>query len=197
MMTDEYITIAAEATALFKDRNSKFIGLVYPIQSEEEVKPIIDALKKQHYDANHHCYAYIIKPDKSVSRSSDDGEPSGSAGKPMMNQLLSVGVTNVLAVVVRYFGGTKLGVPGLIHAYKTAIKMALDEAELKTIILSEPIKIEIPYERFDRLMYFLNQEQIDVAGKEFTDRVILNLAVRQSRRDFLLEKLKEMQIKVW
>lgn len=195
-MTDEFITISSETTALFKDRNSKFIAFLYPVVSEEEVKPIIDGLKKQHYDANHHCYAYIIGPGKEISRSSDDGEPSGTAGKPMMNQLLSAGVTNILAVVVRYFGGTKLGVPGLINAYKAAVKIALEEAPLKTVILSDPVRVEIPYERFDRLMYFLGQEQIEVADKEFTDRVVLELAVRQSKRAYLIEKLKEMQIKV-
>ena len=195
-MIDEYLTIEEQASALFKDRNSKFFGFVFPIQSEEEVKPIIENLKKQHYDANHHCYAYIIGPDKNLSRSSDDGEPSGSAGKPMMNQLLSFGVTNILAVVVRYFGGTKLGVPGLINAYKSAVKMAMDEAVMKTVIIAEPVMVEIAYERFDRFAYFLSNENIDIVKKEFSDRVVLSLSVRNSRRSFLLDKLKEMQIKV-
>ncbi len=126
LFDDTYYEIKGTGEGLYKSKGSKFFAYAYNVHSEEEIKAHIEALRKQYYDARHHCYAYILHPDKSASRANDDGEPSGTAGKPILNQLLSYNLTNVLVVVVRYFGGTKLGVPGLIEAYKTATKEALD-----------------------------------------------------------------------
>ena len=128
MFDDTYKMLSAPGEGLYKEKGSKFIATAFTVTSEEEVKQALAEVKKKYYDARHHCYAYMIGPDKSCFRSSDDGEPSGTAGKPILNQILSKDVTNVCVIVVRYFGGIKLGVSGLINAYKTAARDALDNA---------------------------------------------------------------------
>ena len=135
MFEDTYKILVEEGDGLYKEKGSKFIAKAFAVHSEEEVKARVAEFKKQYFDARHHCYAFIMNPDKSCYRSADDGEPSGPAGKPILNQILSKDVTNVCVVVVRYFGGIKLGVPGLINAYKTAAREALDNATIieKTI----------------------------------------------------------------
>ncbi|MET1055429.1 MAG: YigZ family protein, partial [Pedobacter sp.] len=130
LFDDTYKTIESRAEGLFKDKGSKFIAFAYPILSESEVKPILLGLRAEHTKANHFCYAYRLSPDRNVYRVNDDGEPSGTAGRPILNTLLSADVTNILIVVVRYFGGTLLGVPGLINAYKSAAAEALGLAEI-------------------------------------------------------------------
>jgi uncharacterized YigZ family protein len=130
LFEDTYKTITGSAEGLFKDKGSKFFAYAYPIEDESEVKDLVDQLKKEHFKAVHHCYAYRLGQDRTNFRVNDDGEPSGSAGKPILNVLLSKDITNILVVVVRYFGGTLLGVPGLINAYKTATQEALAEAEI-------------------------------------------------------------------
>ena len=129
---DEYLTIRSQAKSIYKDRNSKFIGLLYPIENLDEVKNYLQIAKKEYYDATHHCYAYILGVEKEIQFDSDAGEPSGSAGKPILNALLSADITNILAVVVRYFGGTKLGISGLINAYKSATLLAIENSEIIT-----------------------------------------------------------------
>ncbi|MBN2730639.1 MAG: YigZ family protein [Bacteroidales bacterium] len=166
-MIESFNTIKKEARAQFKDRNSRFIGLVFPVNSEEEVKQIQQDLRKEFYDARHHCYAYILGADKAVFRANDDGEPSGSAGKPIYNQLLSADVTNVLAVVVRYFGGTKLGVPGLINAYKTATKMTIDEAGILKQYNASKIKLTFPYENINIAMQATSKDFVKIISQKF------------------------------
>ena len=128
LFEDTYKTIENKSEGVFKDRGSKFIALAYPIGSENEAKKILADVRKEYHDACHHCYAYRIGADKQQFRSSDDGEPSGTAGKPIFNQIQSKDLTNIFIVVVRYFGGTLLGVPGLINAYKSATLDALNNA---------------------------------------------------------------------
>ena len=130
LFEDTYKTIKAPVEGLFKDRGSKFLAYAYPIEHENEVKPLVDNLKKEHFKAVHHCYAYRLGLDRTNFRVNDDGEPSGTAGKPILNTLLSHDITNILVVVVRYFGGTLLGVPGLINAYKSATAEALTVAKV-------------------------------------------------------------------
>lgn len=166
-MIESFNTIKKEARAQFKDRNSRFIGCVFPVRTEEEIKEIQQNLRKEFYDARHHCYAYILGPDKEKFRINDDGEPSGSAGKPIYNQLLSADLTNVLAVVVRYFGGTKLGVPGLINAYKTATKMALDEAGIKKEFIAAKVKLTFPYENINVAMQSTSKEFVKILSQKF------------------------------
>ena len=126
---DTYKSISMPSKGLFKDNGSRFIALAYPVESEEEIKEIVSSLKKEYHDARHHCYAYRLGLDGSKWRANDDGEPSGSAGRPILGQIDSAGLSDILVVVVRYFGGIKLGIPGLIRAYKTSTADALSRAE--------------------------------------------------------------------
>ena len=160
---DTYTTIAkATEEILFKEKSSKFFGYAFPIQSEEEVKPIIDQLRKLHPHAVHYCYAYQIGTEKISYRANDDGEPSNTAGAPIYGQIQSFGLTNVLLVVVRIFGGTKLGVGGLISAYKTTAQLVLEEAEIieKTIDIS--FLISFDYKNMNKVMRVIKEKKLDI-----------------------------------
>lgn len=160
---DTYTTIAkATEEILFKEKSSKFFGYAFPIQSEEEVKPIIEQLRKQHPHAVHYCYAYQIGTEKISYRANDDGEPSNTAGAPIYGQIQSFGVTNVLLVVVRIFGGIKLGVGGLISAYKTTAQLVLEEAEIieKTIDIS--FLISFDYKNMNKVMRVIKEKKLDI-----------------------------------
>jgi uncharacterized YigZ family protein len=163
----EYKTIRSESTAVFRDRNSRFIAHAFHVESEDDIAHFLTIVKKQYYDARHFCYAYILGPHKEKWRANDDGEPSGSAGLPIYNQCLSFDLTNVFVVVVRYFGGTKLGVPGLINAYKTSTRMALDEAEILNIVPSERLKIKFAYALMNDVMTYVKANDFDVVSKDF------------------------------
>ena len=160
---DTYTTIAkATEEILFKEKSSKFFGYAYPIQSEEEVKPIIEQLRKLHPHAVHYCYAYQIGTEKISYRANDDGEPSNTAGAPIYGQIQSFGLTNVLLVVVRIFGGIKLGVGGLISAYKTTAQLVLEEAEIieKTIDIS--FLISFDYKNMNKVMRVIKEKKLDI-----------------------------------
>ena len=131
IIKDAYKSISARSEGLFKDNGSRFIALAYPVETVSEIKEIVDGLKKEYHDARHHCYAYRLGHEGKIFRANDDGEPSGSAGRPILGQIDSVGLSDILVVVVRYFGGIKLGIPGLIRAYKTSTSDALEKAEIK------------------------------------------------------------------
>jgi len=160
---DTYTTIAkATEEILFKEKSSKFFGYAFPIQSEEEVKPIIEQLRKLHPHAVHYCYAYQIGTEKISYRANDDGEPSNTAGAPIYGQIQSFGLTNVLLVVVRIFGGIKLGVCGLISAYKTTAQLVLEEAEIieKTIDIS--FLISFDYKNMNKVMRVIKDKKLDI-----------------------------------
>ena len=160
MFDDTYQTIAVPAEGIFKDKGSKFIAYIFPVNSEAEIKEIIVKLKKEHHTARHHCYAYRLMPDKSVFRSNDDGEPSGTAGKPILGQIQSNDLTDVLIVVVRYFGGTLLGVSGLIKAYKSAALDAINNSEIIIKTINETIEITCTYEQLNNVMRIVKQENL-------------------------------------
>ena len=160
---DTYTTIAkATEEILFKEKSSKFFGYAFPIESEEEVKPIIEQLRKLHPNAVHYCYAYQIGTEKISYRANDDGEPSNTAGAPIYGQIQSFGLTNVLLVVVRIFGGIKLGVGGLISAYKTTAQLVLEEAEIieKTIDIS--FLISFDYKNMNKVMRVIKEKKLDI-----------------------------------
>ena len=136
-LPDTYKTIKSVSHGLFKDKGSKFISIAFPVRNEDEIKKFLDETRKEHHDARHHCYAYALGKDGSAWRSNDDGEPSGTGGKPILGQIRSFGVTNVLIIVPRYFGGTLLGTSGLINAYKTAAESALSNAEIIDYIIQQ------------------------------------------------------------
>ena len=152
LFDDTYKTIAKPSEGTFKDRGSKFIGYAYPVTSESEVKNILGLLRADHSKARHFCWALRLSPDRSVFRLNDDGEPSGTAGRPILNCLLSADVTNILIVVVRYFGGTLLGVPGLINAYKTAAQEAIKTAEVVEKTVNDIYRLKFEYLQMNEVM---------------------------------------------
>ena len=192
LFSDEYKTIAKPAQGSFRDKGSRFLSFAFPASSEQEVKQYIESLRKQYYDATHHCYAYVLGFDKSAYRVNDDGEPSGTAGRPIYGQIQSNDLTNILIVVVRYYGGTNLGVPGLIHAYKTAASEALNNSTILTKIVKETYDIEYPYEAMNDVMKIIKDETLEVINNEFGMNCVVRLAIRHSDS----ERVKGRLIKV-
>lgn len=162
----KYKTVEKPTTAEFKDRGSKFIAYAYPIANTDDVKGKLQLLKKEHPKAVHHCYAYRIGTDGLQYRANDDGEPSGSAGKPILGQIDSSGITNVLVVVVRYFGGTLLGVPGLINAYKTVTQDALVQAIVIEKWIEQRVTIQFDYPVMGEVLYLLKQSEAIIYKQE-------------------------------
>ncbi|MDO1446794.1 YigZ family protein [Rhodocytophaga aerolata] len=183
---DTFLTIAFPVEGLYKEKGSKFIALAYPVASEEEVKELIAQARKQYYDARHHCYAYMIGEQGQHYRANDDGEPSHSAGDPILGQIRSRNLTQVLVIVVRYFGGTKLGVGGLIHAYKTATADALDKAAILQKIIPAQVIVHFGYDWMNAVMKLVKDYEMDVISQDFTDTCHIRLSVRKS----LVEEVK-------
>lgn len=181
MLNDTYKTIKAPCEGIYKEKGSKFLAFAFPVTSETEIKNHVDSIKKEYYDARHHCYAYILGPDKATYRANDDGEPSGTAGRPIHGQLLSKDITNTLVIVVRYFGGIKLGVSGLINAYKTATKDALDNAEVVEKTVNEIYRVEFEYPLMNDVMRLLKDEGLEQFNQRFEMNCSLDFAVRKSR----------------
>lgn len=167
MNPDNYLTVKKHSQGIFRDKGSKFIGLVWPVESVDSVRDIVDSVKKEYHDARHHCYAYMIGSDRLTWRVNDDGEPSGSAGKPILGQINSAGLTNVLIVVVRYFGGTLLGVSGLIQAYRTAAAEAIKNSGIITMTLMDYYRIGFPYAAMNDVMKILKEENAGQSDQSF------------------------------
>lgn len=180
MFEDTYKTIREASQGVYKEKGSKFLAFAYPVTTEREVKSLLDSLRKQYYDARHHCYAYILGPDKAAYRINDDGEPSSTAGKPIYGQLLSHDLTNIIIVVVRYFGGIKLGVPGLINAYRTAAKDAIDNAIIIEKNITEVYNLQFTYEQMNSVMKILKDEELPQSNQKFELDCSLDFSVRQS-----------------
>lgn len=193
MPEDLYKTISKPAESNFRDHASKFIGFLYPVRSEEEIKLLLSELKKQFYDATHHCYAYRLGPKGEIFRANDDGEPSGTAGKPILNQLLSAEVTNILAVVVRYYGGTKLGVPGLINAYKEATKEALSAATFIEETVNNQFEVCFEYAAMNEVMRVVKDLNPAIVDQEMNLTCRMILEIRQSLSHSLEEKLSNKE----
>jgi uncharacterized YigZ family protein len=189
-MDDVYKTIEKESTGYFKDKGSKFLSFAYPIRSEEDVKDIITNLKKEHHSARHHCYAWRLGTEEIRSRANDDGEPSSTAGKPILGQLQSFEVTNVLLVVVRYFGGTLLGASGLINAYKTAAKEALNSAEVVTKVMERTYELRFGYDLLNTVMNLLKQENLEIITTDFKESCRLEFSVRKSSAERVSQVFK-------
>lgn len=183
---DSFLTISSPAEGLFKDRGSRFLGYAYPVTSENQARQLWLELKELHPKAVHWCYAWRLS--SGHSRSNDDGEPSGSAGKPMLNVLLSRGLTNVLVVVVRYFGGTLLGVPGLISAYKAATEAALEEAEVITGFLTTTYRLSFPYESMNSVMRVVKEMELEIRNPIYEMTCQLEVEVRQAHEEEFLSK---------
>lgn len=189
-MDDAYRTIAQPAEGLYKEKGSKFIALAYPVYSEEEIKETLAELRKQYYDARHHCYAYSLGADKSRYRANDDGEPNHSAGDPILGQMRSADLTNVLVVVVRYFGGTKLGVSGLINAYKTATAEALANATVVEAYETVLLQAQFEYPQMNDVMSLVKEYDLAVKEQDFALDCRITLEVRKALQEEITEKLK-------
>ena len=189
----KYKTLAAPATAEFKDRGSRFIAFAYPVLTVQDVKEKVQALKKEHPKANHHCYAYRLGTDGLEYRAVDDGEPSGSAGRPMLGQIDSVGLINVLVVVVRYFGGTLLGVPGLINAYKTVTADALANAPLTEKWIEDRIDINFDYPVMNEVLHLLKQSEATIYKQDLQLFCAIEAGIPRSHAAQYIQRLSEIR----
>lgn len=192
MFEDSYKVVTTPGEGLYKEKGSKFFAEAFPVHSEAEVKAKVAEIKKRYFDAKHHCYAFIIGPDKSCYRSSDDGEPSGTAGKPILNQILSKDLTNVCVVVTRYFGGQLLGVPGLINAYKTSAREALDNCGVMEKTVDEVYSVSFGYPLLNEVMRILKEENLEQRNPKFELDCYLEIAVRKSISNKIVDKLNRI-----
>ncbi len=192
-MEDKYLTINAPSEGLYKEKGSKFIAFAVPVSNVEQIKTILEEKRKEHHDARHVCYAYILGVDKADYRSNDDGEPSGTAGRPILGSLLSAGVTNVLIAVVRYFGGTKLGTSGLINAYKVASANALENAEIIEKTVDEEIHISFDYLVMNDVMKIIKDVAPQVMSQQFDNNCNMVLSIRKGDAPNLIERLKKVE----
>ena len=192
-MDDAYMTISSPSEGLYKEKGSKFLAFAFPVSTKEQVKPIVDDLRKKHHDARHVCFAYIINPQSPETRANDDGEPSGTAGRPMLGALQSKGVMNVLMVVVRYFGGTKLGTSGLINAYKTASLDALENGEIIERNLEATLSIRFSYFVMNDVMKVMKEENPTVLSQTFDNECAMQLQVRLNDFEKLKSRLENIE----
>ncbi len=193
MAEDSYKTIACAAETTYRQLSSKFLVYAYPVETEEQIKEHLDALRKRWFDATHHCYAWRLGPHGERFRANDDGEPSSTAGKPILGQLLSQDVTNCLVVVVRYFGGTKLGVPGLIAAYKESTALVLAECEIVERTVDAVIELEYSYIAMNDVMRIVKDMQPRILNQQFDNLCTMTLSIRESEADQLIGRLEKVE----
>ncbi|KAA9341041.1 YigZ family protein [Adhaeribacter soli] len=191
-MSDTYQTLVAPAEGLYKEKGSKFIALAYPVRNEEEIKETLAQVRKTYFDARHHCYAYLLGAAKKVYRANDDGEPNHSAGDPILGQIRSSGLSNVLVIVVRYFGGTKLGVGGLIHAYKTATADALASAPVIEKHETSVIKLEFEYAQMNDVMSLVKELNLAVLNQKFELACEMELEIRNQMLEQALTRFRKI-----
>ena len=191
MFSDKYKEIKSATTGCYKEKGSKFISYSFPVHSEENVKEKLEEVKRLEHSARHHCYAYILNPDKSAQRANDDGEPSSTAGKPILGQILSNDLTNILIVVVRYFGGVKLGVPGLIRSYKNAALDAISNSEIITKIIKEQFAVGFKYPQMNDVMRLVKEYNLEVVNTDFQIECNLIFAVAKSKSEKVVETFKK------
>ncbi len=191
LFDDTYFTINSRATGIYKERGSKFLATAIPVKDENEVKQELELIRKEYYDARHHCYAYVLGFDKAAWRANDDGEPSGTAGRPIHGQIQSHDLTNILIVVVRYFGGIKLGVSGLINAYKTAASDALSNAEIVERTVDEFYEIKFNYEAMNDIMKIVKDDGLHLVNTQFDLECSLTFKIRKKEADRVNEKFRK------
>ena len=190
-MTDSYITISTPGEAIYKERGSKFLAFAFHVESEDEADVIRKDFKKKYYDATHVVYAFRIGAEGEQFRAADDGEPSGSSGLPVLNTIKSKNITNVIVLVVRYFGGTKLGIPGLIDAYSQAAAMALDAAEPEERLVTETINVVVPYSQMNYVMRIVKDQDLQIAEMGGSMDCEMKILVRKNLKENILELLNK------
>lgn len=193
MESDIYKTLKAPSKGIYKDKGSRFLSFAFPLSDKEEIKPIIDKIRKEHHEARHHCYAYMIGHERNNWRVNDDGEPSGTAGRPILGQINSHELTNILIVVVRYFGGTLLGVSGLINAYRSAASDAIDNAEIIAATVQEYYEITFQYITMNDVMKIIKEENINQSDQIFDLKCRIKLNFRTSAKDKILLRLSRIE----
>jgi len=193
MESDTYLTIKSSSEGLFKEKGSRFQSYAYYIRSVEEVKSHMDQIKKEHHNARHHCFAYMLGYERLLFRFNDDGEPSGSAGKPILGQINSLGLTNILIIVVRYFGGKLLGVSGLINAYRSAADSAIKNAELVTMTIQDHYLLTFPYISLNDVMKVLKEENVSSSETEFNTICTFNISFRISAEERVINRLSRIE----
>lgn len=185
---DLYKTIAKPSQGdLFKDKNSKFYGFTFPVINEKQIKSHLEAIKKEHYSARHWCYAYQIGTETIKYRANDDGEPNNSAGMPIYGQIQSFGVTNVLIIVVRYYGGVKLGVGGLINAYRTVAQLALEASEIVEKTINKTFQLNFEYKNMSKVMRILKENQVEIINQTLELNCLLEISVRKSHSNHIFD----------
>jgi hypothetical protein len=189
---DRYKSISAPATGLFKDKGSRFIAHSFPVENETEIKEIIESLKKEYHDARHHCYAYRLGRLGNKFRANDDGEPSSSAGRPILGQIISNELSDILIVVVRYFGGIKLGIPGLIRAYKTASAEAISNSEIIVKTECRDFRLLFEYMSIESVMRLIKDLRIAILSQTITESCILDVRVKLSQELLFIEKISNI-----
>ena len=192
MFDDTYHTIAGPAEGLYKEKGSKFLAFAFPVRSVEEVKQHLDRLRKEYFDARHHCYAYILGPRKDAYRVNDDGEPSGTGGRPIHGQLLSADLTDTLIVVVRYFGGILLGASGLANAYKAAARDAIGNAEVVEKTIDVSYRLHFEYALMNDVMRMLKELGVQPRNQEFNLDCRMDVSVRQSQSVRVYDALSKL-----
>jgi len=193
MESDSYITIKSSSEGIYKEKGSRFMAFAFPVSNQEEIKPIIDKIRKEHHEARHHCYAYMIGPERMTWRVNDDGEPSGTAGRPILGQINSFGLTNILIVVSRYFGGTLLGVSGLINAYRSASADAIKNGEIIECTMQEFYEITYQYISMNAVMTILKEEDIAQSDQSFDLECRIKLNFRASAKEKILNRLSRIE----
>ncbi len=191
-MIDHYKTIAGPSTGEFKDRGSKFFAYAFPVFTEAEWQEELEKIKKEHFKARHHCYAYRLGVDQNDFRANDDGEPSGTAGRPILGQIDSFELTNVIVIVVRYFGGTKLGTSGLINAYKLSAAAALENAVIEERLIEDVYSLDFDYQLMPNVMNALKKMELNVIKQDFGNKGHIQIAIRQSEVESTLTQLKAL-----
>jgi uncharacterized YigZ family protein len=192
-MPDKYKTIESKSEGAFKDKGSKFLAFAFPVDNELQINQYRAELKKKYFDARHHVYAFCLGADQSVFRASDDGEPSNSSGPPVLGQIRSYGLTNILIVVVRYFGGTKLGVPGLINAYKTAAKDAIDNTKIIEKNVEIPLTLNFEYLLMNDVMKVLKNDGVHIINQQFDSECVIEIRINKEKIDYISEILNNIK----
>ena len=193
-MNDTYLTISNVSEGLYKEKGSKFLAFAYPVSHENEIKDILDSLRKQYYDARHHCYAYILGKNQDHYRANDDGEPNHSAGDPILGQIRSKNLTNTLIVVIRYFGGTKLGVGGLISAYKTAAFEALENNEIIEAIIKKNVTLKFDYLAMNDVMRLVKDLDLEILSQDFDNTCKMTVSIREGVIDIFESKINDLEL---
>lgn len=193
MADDTYKTITGVVDSCYTEKRSRFIAYAVPVRTVEEVKEQVDKFRKQYYDARHVCWAYMLGPDRSTFRANDDGEPSGTAGKPILGQINSLELTDIMVVVIRYFGGIKLGTGGLIVAYRAAAAEALSLAEIEERTVDEDITVQFEYPFMNGIMRIIKEDNPEVLSQSFDMNCEMTLRIRKSEADKLRNRLLKVE----